>query len=141
MKVLIDTNVIIDALTGREPFREMAEKIFILAANQVEDMYIIASLATDIYYLIRKYLHNTEQAKHTMSKIFELFDILDVTASDCQEALLTKMKDYEDAVVSCCAERSQMDYIVTRNIKDYEQSKVKAILPEDFIHFISYDEE
>lgn len=131
MKILVDTNVIIDALTGREPFREAAEGIFMLAANQTEDMYITASSATDIYYLIRKYLHNTEKAKSTMSKIFELFDILDVTAGDCQEALCIDMKDYEDAVVSCCANRNQMDYIVTRNIRDYEQSKVKAILPED----------
>ena len=48
MKILIDTNIIIDALTSREPFRETAEKIFILAANQVENMYITASFATDI---------------------------------------------------------------------------------------------
>lgn len=140
MKILIDTNVIIDALTSREPFRESAEQIFILAANRTEDIYITASSATDIYYLIRKYLHNNEQAKSTMSKIFELFNILDVTASDCREALLSSMKDYEDAVVSYCAYRSQIDYIVTRNIKDYEQSKVKALLPDDFIDLVSYDE-
>ena len=59
MKILVDTNVIIDTLTGREPFRESAEQIFILAANQIEDMYITASSATDIYYLVRKHLHNT----------------------------------------------------------------------------------
>ena len=43
MKALVDTNVIIDALTGREPFRETAEEIFMLAANQIEDLYITAS--------------------------------------------------------------------------------------------------
>lgn len=48
MKILIDANIIIDILTSREPFREVAEKIFILAANQVENMYITASFATDI---------------------------------------------------------------------------------------------
>ena len=55
MKILVDTNIIIDTLTGREPFRESAEQIFILAANQIEDMYITASSATDIYYLVRKH--------------------------------------------------------------------------------------
>ena len=53
MKILVDTNIVIDALTGREPFREPAEQIFMLAANQIEDMYITASSATDVYYLIR----------------------------------------------------------------------------------------
>ena len=141
MKILVDTNIIIDALTGREPFRESAEQIFLLAANQIEEMYITAGSATDIYYLIRKYLHNAEQSKNTMSKLYQLFGILDVTANDCQDALLLDIKDYEDAVVSCCAKRNQMNYIVTRNVKDYKQSKVKALLPDDFVKLVSQDEE
>ncbi len=139
MKILVDTNIIIDTLTGREPFRESAEQIFILAANQIEDMYITASSATDIYYLVRKHLHNTEQSKNTMSKLYQLFGILDVTANDCQDALLLDMKDYEDAVISCCAKRNQMDYIVTRNIKDYEHSKVKVLLPEELLKLVLQD--
>ena len=101
MKILVDTNVIIDALTSREPFREDAEQIFLLAANQIEDMYITASSATDIYYLVRKHLHSTEHAKNVMAKLYELFRILDVTLSDCQEALSSQVNDYEDAVLSC----------------------------------------
>jgi predicted nucleic acid-binding protein len=139
MKILVDTNIIIDTLTGREPFRELAEQIFILAANQIEDMYITASSATDIYYLVRKHLHNTEQSKNTMSKLYQLFGILDVTANDCQDALLLDMKDYEDAVISCCAKRNQMDYIVTRNMKDYEHSKVKVLLPEELLKLVLQD--
>ena len=63
MKILVDTNVIIDALTSREPFKNEAEQIFMLTANRIEDMYITASSATDIYYLVRKYLHSTERKK------------------------------------------------------------------------------
>lgn len=84
MKALVDTNVIIDALTGREPFREAAEEIFMLAANQIEDLYITAGSATDIYYLIRKHLHDSGQAKSAIAKLFELFYILDSTAEDCR---------------------------------------------------------
>lgn len=141
MRILVDTNIIIDALTGREPFREAAEQVFLIAANRTEDMYITASSVTDIYYLVRKHLHSTEQAKNVMSKLFELFYILDVTSSDCMDALASEIKDYEDAVVACCAYRSQMDYIVTRNIKDYAASKVRVILPGEFINFIQQSEE
>lgn len=140
MKVLIDTNIIIDALTGREPFRNAAEQIFILAANRNADMYITAGAATDIYYLIRKYLHSTQQAKDIMSKLYELFCILDVTGEDCISGLSADMKDYEDAVVSACAQRNQMQYIVTRNIKDYVHSKVPAVLPEEFLKLLSESE-
>lgn len=139
MKVLVDTNVIIDALTGREPFRETAEQIFMIAANQTEDMYITASSATDIYYLVRKHLHSSEKAKNVMEKLYELFYILDVTSGGCRAALLSDIKDYEDAVVSCCASRNQMDYIVTRNIKDFECSKVSVILPHDFLEMTAQD--
>ena len=140
MKILVDTNVIIDALTGREPFRETAEQIFMLAANQTEDMYITASSATDIYYLIRKQLHSTDKAKHAMEKLYELFYILDVTAEDCKDALSSEVKDYEDSVISCCALRNKMDYIVTRNVKDFAQSKIQAILPDDFMKLIMNEE-
>ena len=141
MKILVDTNIIIDTLTSREPFKEDAEQIFLLAANQIEDMYIAASSATDIYYLVRKYLHSTEKAKSVMSKLYELFHILDVTSADCQEALSSEVNDYEDAVISCCANRNHMDYIVTRNIRDYEKSRIQAILPEAFLNMITQNEE
>ena len=58
MRILADTNVIIDALTSREPWNKSAEEIFLMAANHTIEMYITASSATDIYYLIRKHLHN-----------------------------------------------------------------------------------
>lgn len=141
MKILVDTNIIIDALTGREPFRETAEQIVLLAANQIEDMYITASSAIDIYYLIRKHLHDTDHSKSTMSKLYELFHILYVTSGDCHAALTSGVKDYEDAVVSCCASRNRMDYIVTRNIQDYERSKIKAILPDELLKLVSQSEE
>jgi predicted nucleic acid-binding protein len=141
MKVLIDTNVIIDALTGREPFNTVAEQIFIMAANQIADMYITASSATDIYYLVRKHLHSTEQAKNVMGKLFELFNILAVTGEDCIAALSGPMKDYEDAVVSTCAYRNQIEYVVTRNLKDYEQSKVRAIMPGDLLVLLTNEED
>ena len=136
MKILADTNVIIDALTSREPWKEDAEKIFLMTANQSIDMYITASCATDIYYLIRKYLHDTEAAKKIMEKLFLLVGILEVTAEDCIEALVSSANDYEDAVVEKVASRKNMDYIVTRNIKDYQAGNVKIILPGDFVNFM-----
>ena len=136
MKILADTYVIIDALTSREPWKEDAEKIFLMAANQSIDMYITASGATDIYYLIRKYLHDTEAAKKIMEKLFSLVGILEVTAEDCIEALVSSANDYEDAVVEKVASRKNMDYIVTRNIKDYQAENVKIILPGDFVNFM-----
>ncbi|MBD5533910.1 MAG: PIN domain-containing protein [Lachnospiraceae bacterium] len=133
MRVLVDTNVIIDALTSREPWNQYAEKIFIMAANRNLDMYMTASSATDIYYLVRKYLHSTEQAKHVMGKLYSLTGILPATEVDCIDALASAVIDYEDAVIERVAAKADMDYIVTRNRKGFQQGTVKAILPEELI--------
>lgn len=123
MKILVDTNVIIDALTSREPWKESAEKIFIMAANHIMDMYITASSATDIYYLIRKHLHNTELSKQVMGKLYSLIGILDVTGADCMDALASPMSDYEDAVAERVAAGAEVDYIVTRKYKGLSAGK------------------
>lgn len=133
MKILIDTNVIIDALTSREPWNESSEKIFIMAANHIINMYITASSATDIYYLVRKHLHDTNMAKQIMGKLYSLTGILEVTGSDCVDALASPITDYEDAVVERVAANAEMDYIVTRNVKDFQKGMVKVILPGEFI--------
>lgn len=133
MRVLLDTNVIIDALTSREPWNKSAEKIFIMSANRIIDIHITASSATDIYYLVRKYLHSTEQAKQVMMKLYSLVGILSVTETDCIDALASAVTDYEDAVVDKVAAKAGLDYIVTRNVKDFQYGEAKAILPDDFI--------
>lgn len=136
MKILIDTNIVIDALASREPWNEYAEKIFLMAANNIIDMYITASAATDIYYLIRKYLHNTETARQIMGKLYSLVGILEVKEENLVEALASPITDYEDAVVEQVARRSDMECIITRNKKDYQAGLTKIFLPEDFIRFI-----
>lgn len=133
MKVLIDTNVIIDALTSREPWNKSAETIFIMAANQMMDMYITASSATNIYYLVRKHLHSADSAKQVMGRLYSLVGILSVSGAECVDALASPVNDYEDAVVERVSAKADMDYIITRNIKDYQNGMVTAILPDDFI--------
>ena len=136
MRVLIVTNVIIDALTSREPWKESAEKIFIMAATHVMEMYITASSATDIYYLVKKYIHSAEQAKQVMGKLYSLVGILSVSEAECIEALASAVIDYEDAVIERTALKADMNYIITRNVKDFQQGVVKAVLPDDFIALI-----
>lgn len=138
MKILVDTNVVIDALTSREPWNESAEKIFLMAANHIIDLYITASSATDIYYLIRKHLHSAETAKQIMGKLYSLIGILEVTGNDCLEALASPISDYEDAVVEKVASRKELDYIVTRNTKDYQAGNTKIILPDDFVNLMEF---
>lgn len=133
MNVLIDTNVILDAVTGRAPFNENAKKIFLLAAEDKINASITANSVTDIYYLTRKHLQDTEEAKIVLLKLFTLFKILDVTGADCEKALELNVSDYEDSLIATCARRNKADWIISRNTKDFSNSPVPAITPNDFL--------
>lgn len=133
MNVLIDTNVILDALIARSQFKDDAEKMFLLAAEDKIGACITASSVTDIYYLLSKHLKSRDQSKLSLQKLFALFRILDVTGIDCERALELPMPDYEDALIAACANRSKIDCIVTRNLKDFANSPVRIMSPADFL--------
>lgn len=133
MNVLIDTNVVLDAMLSRSPFAEAAQKLFIMAAEEKINAYVTASSITDIYYLLHKHLHDKEQCRQVIFKIIKIFNILDVTGSDCKKALELPMSDYKDALLAACARRGKMECIVTRNVEDFGGSPVRAVLPDDFL--------
>ncbi|MEG6566304.1 PIN domain-containing protein [Thermoanaerobacterium saccharolyticum] len=62
--------------------------------------------------------------------------MLDVTGFDCKKALKLPMEDYEDVLLAACAKRRKMECIITRNIKDFVNSPVRAVLPGDFLKSI-----
>jgi len=137
MRVLFDTCVIIDVLQDRKPFSEDGKNLFLCVANNMFNGYISAKSVTDIYYLVHKSTHSNDVTKEILTNLFKLFDILDTEGIDCKKALLSTTSDYEDAVMIETAKRSQIDYIVTRNDKDYSKSPIKFYTPKQFIDEIS----
>ena len=133
MRVLVDTCVIIDALQSRVPFAEVAQKIFIHSANKQFEGYITAKSVTDIYYLTHRLTHSDAETRKILSKLFTLFHLLDTTSLDCRKAISSEISDYEDAIMVETAKKEGIDYIVTRNIKDYSKSSIDAILPADLL--------
>ncbi len=137
MKILIDTNVILDALINRTPYNSSAEKLFLLAAENKLTAAITANSITDIYYLLSKHLKNKDIAKQALVNLFSLFQILDVTANDCKKALILPIEDYEDALLVTCARRNKINSIITRNLKDFAESPIHAVSPDDFLASLS----
>ena len=133
MRVIIDTCIIIDALQSRKPFKDEAERIFLLVANSSFDGFITAKSVTDIYYLTHRLTHSDKETRKILSNIFTLFEPLDTTGLDCRKAISSEMSDYKDAVMVETAIRSEVDCIVTRNQKDYIKSSVTVYSPDEFI--------
>ena len=134
MKILIDTNVLIDYLSGRKPYFAYADEIIKLCRDSKITGYMAAHSVPNIFFILRKE-YNAEE-RRTMIK--SLFDILSVSGID-EKTLLAALnrenfKDFEDCLQDECAVEVLADYIVTRNVKDFANSKITALIPEDFLN-------
>ena len=132
MKVLIDTNVILDVLIGRKPHLESSAKILMLCEGKVGGM-ITVSQTTDIFYLLRKENMSNENSRKILKKLAEKLVVIDVKKEDMEKALNSTVKDYEDALLSVAGIRCNAKYIITRNTKDFKESELEAISPTNFL--------
>ena len=133
MKVLIDTCVILDYLQAREPFFDHALNIMIGAANREFEGYITASSMTDLFYIVNKHTRSSTETARYLSRLTQLVGILETKSEDCINALYSGMSDYEDAVMTETAIREEMDYIVTRNSRDYTDNRIRVTDPASFL--------
>jgi len=130
MKLLIDTNVVLDALMAREPWAKSAQALLLAVAEEKVEGCITASAFTDLYYILRKHVGDKERAKQALLGLLAVIHVLDVTGTDCEKAFGLAMSDYEDALLAFCAKRHKVDCIVTRNLRHFEGAPVRATLPE-----------
>ena len=133
MNVLIDTNVILDFILKREPHDADAALLFERLILSKSKVWLTASTITDIYYITRQALHDAAAAKNTIAKLLNTFQIAAVDKKDCLNALDSELDDYEDALVSICAQKAKAEYIITRNERHFEQSPVPALSPHAFL--------
>ena len=132
MKILIDTNIIIDYLADRLPFADHAEQVLQLCRSGKVEGLVTASAVTDIYYIVKK-VAGREKTLEAIRTLCSVLDIADVGKADILGAMELDMPDYEDALAAQCAKRIKADYIVTRNIADFAASPVPAKEPAAFI--------
>lgn len=133
MRVLIDTNIVLDWLLKRKPFQENAEYIMEKSMFADVDAYLTAHSLSDLFYILRKDFDVQKRKK----LLLLLCDRLGIIAEDKDIIKFVLQNeawnDLEDGLQMRCADVENLDYIVTRNIKDFSDSKVMAILPEQFI--------
>ncbi|MCD7733110.1 MAG: PIN domain-containing protein [Oscillospiraceae bacterium] len=127
MNVIVDTCIIIDALANREPFAGDAQALCLSVANDEITGFIPAKSVADIYYIMHKCFHSDSQTRELLKKLFMSFGILDTTALDCRNALTSPISDFEDAILAETAYRCGVDYIVTRNTRDFARSVVPVV--------------
>jgi len=137
MRLLIDTNVVLDALMNREPWSEQAHEVILAAAEEKAEGCVSASAFTDIHYILSKYLRSKDDVMTALIGLLRILTVLDVSGSDCEKAYDLPMPDYEDALLASCGKRHKVDYIVTRNKRHYKGSPVKAVEPGEILSMLS----
>lgn len=131
--IFIDTNVVIDFLADRRPFSLDAARLFDLALEGKSKIYISAVSYNNIYYILRQSLTNNATIK-LLEQLAEMTEIADVTGDIIRKSLKTDFKDYEDAIQYYCAlGLGKIDFIVTRNTKDFKKSTISVLTPAEAV--------
>jgi hypothetical protein len=124
----------------RRPFAESAKKIIEFCIKDVLRGYLAAHTILNIFYIVRKEKTVAER-KEILLMLCDCFEIIDVKKSMIVEVLENeKWQDLEDGLQMRCAAQAKLDYIITRNIKDFSDSVTKALLPEDFLALVDIEE-
>ncbi len=132
MKLLIDTNVILDMVFHRKGCDD-SMKLFRKIKDYGYVAYITASSVTDLFYITRKVLHDTEQTYAVMENIFKLVTVLSVTEKDIMDAFGQKWKDFEDCVQYMTGKNSGADFIITVNRGDFEDVLLPVRTPAEWL--------
>ena len=131
MRLLIDSNILLDVLQAREAHYMSFYAIWKSCEKGYADGYISSLTFANIVYIMRKQLRYDE-IDTLLWNIKNAFYFVDITLSEFEAAADMKWCDFEDAVQSATASRIHADYIITRNTKDFEGSNVRALTQEEY---------
>lgn len=132
-KVLIDTDVILDFFFDRQPFSEYASKIFSLCELKVIQGYVTPVIYSNVYYLLRQ-TANHEKVIEKLNQLLTITDVLIMDKEVIVMALNSKFKDFEDALQNYSAVKTgNIDVILTRNIRDFKNSELGVLTPENYL--------
>ena len=132
MRIMLDTNVLVDYLICRAPFDRAAEQIVDSCRNELTDGCISSQSVADIFYILRKDFSVSERKKLLLA-LCEIFTVEGIDRGKLTVALENDaFSDFEDCLQAECALAFRADYIVTRNEKDYVASAVPCISPDVF---------
>jgi len=136
MKVLFDTNILIDFLLDRAPFADAAADLLSRADRGQIDGLACATSVTTIFYLVQKAL-DKPKARHHVASLLSILEVAPVNRTTLERAIASDVTDYEDAVVVEAARQAHAACIVTRDESDFAKSPVPAHSPQALIGLLA----
>ena len=139
MRILIDTDVILDHLLERPEFADAATAIWNASQEGKFEGYISAITPANVYYIARR-LKGGEIAREIVEELLWNWRTCEVNEQVLQSAFLSPMSDFEDAIQVESAKLQRLDGVVTRNVSDYARAGLEVMLPGDFLLRLSNNE-
>ena len=139
MKLLIDTNVLLDIFLCREQFVADAKKLFIMKQFRDAELWIAAQSYTDLYYVGAK-AHGSARMQETLKEVSPLLNVCSLDGADISNALSEQREDFEDCLIWRAAKKIKADYIVTRNAADFVRSDIPVLTPAKFFSTIEAEQ-
>jgi predicted nucleic acid-binding protein len=131
--VFVDTNILIDLLADRPPFSKAAIALFDMAERGSVKLFTSSHSYATTHYLLKKYIGEAE-LRAVLSSLLEIIEIISVDITIIRKSLLSKHKDFEDAIQIFAANTiPKLDYIVTRNLKDFKDAGVPVLAPDELL--------
>ena len=131
-RLLFDTDVVLDVLLQRQPYFPASALALDQVGQDKVEGYIAGHAITNLFYLLRRHL-GSDQSREVLVKLMSKMRVAAVTDAVVREALSSPFPDFEDAVAHAAAKAVGTEAIVTRNLKDFRNGTVPAMLPEVFL--------
>jgi predicted nucleic acid-binding protein len=134
--IFLDTNIVIDFLADRKPFSLFAAKLFNFSILGKAKIYVSAVSYNNIYYILRQ-SHSSVETLKLLDELSEMTEITDLTKSIIKKSLKSDFKDFEDAIqYNCALSLFKVDFIVTRDTKDFKKSTLSIMTPEEAVRLL-----
>jgi len=133
MRICFDTNVIVDIMGTTPDFKNSYAAYDTTLIKGFDPCAALISLPDIVYLLKQRGYLKRDEARASLEDLFMMFEVLDGKYVDCREAYESEMKDFEDALIAFIAKRNKVDFIVTRNKRDFQASPIPALTPQEFV--------
>ena len=130
-KILIDLNIILDFLNKRNFHQEAAQLINMCVEKKLSG-YICAHEVTTLSYFLLKEQKDKTKVINTITALLDIFNVIPIDESILRDSLISPISDYEDAVIEVSSMKTNIDYIISRNISDFKASRIPTYTPEQF---------
>lgn len=135
-KILIDINIILDVLQNRQPLYSTSAQVLAAVETGLVEGFVAAHTVTTLFYLIRKD-RSAAEARAVLTALLQFLAVCPLEQETLEQALNLDYRDFEDAVQMVSALRARVDYLITRNVKDYTPALLPVLSPAEFLAVLS----